>query len=196
MSADPPNRSQLESLDNEKLYEWAVIERLPYAQHVFSLRFTDLLRLSALRIVADLSLAEDVAADTLRRVFLHTHPPTVASVPAYLYRINRNAALNALNSLSRQRRFVESVSELPQSPAESVHSEEEDGLEAATQNVYADLRKALSRLRPDQCKALEMFYFDDLSYVEIAERLDTPVETIKSHLQNGRKRLRHLLTRV
>ncbi len=196
MSAEqPPSRELLQTLDNEELHYWAVVQRDTYAQHVFTVRFAPVIRLAALRFVGDVALAIEIEADTLRRVLMQANPVPLQSVAGFLLRVTRNSALNTLNDLTRKRRFVDSVDDFKDKDLKSVQSEEFVGLSLEDPDQYAQLQQALSQLRPDQCKALEMFYFEDLSYVAIADRLGVPVETVKSHLQNGRKRLLHLLKR-
>lgn len=53
--------------------------------------------------------------------------------------------------------------------------------------------EAVDELSPPQRAAVLLFYKQQLSCQEIAEVLETPVATVKSHLHRGRKRLRTLL---
>jgi RNA polymerase sigma-70 factor (ECF subfamily) len=41
--------------------------------------------------------------------------------------------------------------------------------------------------------ALTLFYFDDMKYTDIAEVLDLPLNTVKSHIRRGKDRLAALL---
>ena len=196
MSSTPPCRADMEALDNEALYRWAVLESHAYAQHVFRVRFEPLLQLVALRIVGEKVLAHEVAADVLRRVLMQQHPLAVQSVSSLLNRITRNTALTTLEQLGRRRRYEKTVGEFTESSLQNVELLTNDSLVDIDQALLPRLQQALQRLRPEQCKALELFYFHDLNYVAIASQLAIPVETVKSHLQNGRKRLRHLLSRA
>lgn len=55
------------------------------------------------------------------------------------------------------------------------------------------LQTAINQL-PDEFKlVLIMFYFEDCSYKEIAERLDIPIGTVMSRLTRAKGRLRYLL---
>lgn len=57
----------------------------------------------------------------------------------------------------------------------------------------ARVAAALQSLSPDQRAALEMVYFDAMTHVEISQRLDTPVGTIKSRIRQALIQLRKLL---
>ncbi len=55
------------------------------------------------------------------------------------------------------------------------------------------VRKALQQLDPHYRIALTLFYFDDMKYMDIAEVLDLPLNTVKSHIRRGKERLATLL---
>ena len=55
------------------------------------------------------------------------------------------------------------------------------------------VRKALQQLDPHYRIALTLFYFDDMKYTDIAEVLDLPLNTVKSHIRRGKERLATLL---
>ena len=196
MSAEPLRRHEIDALDNERLWRLAVVEADAYAQHVFAARFAPLVRLAALRIVGDAQMASEIEVETLRRVLMNAAAQEVHSVGAFLHAVTRNAALTALDQRGRHSRVVVAVSDFRSELHQSVHSDDDVGLTPERPLEHARLRAALERLRPQQCRALELFYFEELSYVAIAERLEITVEAVKSHLQNGRKRLHHLLTRA
>ena len=55
------------------------------------------------------------------------------------------------------------------------------------------VRQALSRVAPEQRRAIEMAYFGGFTYEETARRLDLPLGTLKSRIRSGLKTLRSLL---
>ncbi len=52
---------------------------------------------------------------------------------------------------------------------------------------------ALAQLEPHYRMALTLYYFDDMKYTDIAEVLDLPLNTVKSHIRRGKDRLATLL---
>jgi RNA polymerase sigma-70 factor (ECF subfamily) len=57
----------------------------------------------------------------------------------------------------------------------------------------AELRRALDGLSTPQRLALTLFYFDDLRYEDIAEVMNVPLNTVKSHIRRAKERLAQLL---
>lgn len=51
----------------------------------------------------------------------------------------------------------------------------------------------LAEKNPDMAKALKMFYFDEMSLLEIADILKIPVNTIKTKLHRGKNKIRQFL---
>ena len=67
---------------------------------------------------------------------------------------------------------------------------EEEAIRAQTQ---ATLASALGTLSAEQRAVLVLTYFHDLPYAEIARIVDCPVDTVKTRMFHGRRRLRAAL---
>jgi len=63
----------------------------------------------------------------------------------------------------------------------------------STGQTRAALLRALEGLSTEQRSVLVLAYFNDLPYAEIARIADCPVETVKTRVFHGRRRLRALL---
>ncbi len=55
------------------------------------------------------------------------------------------------------------------------------------------LEKAMAKLPPNDRLLIAGHYLDGVKYEELAEALDVPVGTIKTHLHRAKKQLRALL---
>lgn len=104
------------------------------------------------------------------------------SARSWLFAILRNCFLR-----ERQRRWPSLAANL---------SMNVDHVPAATRDDDADLdqlQKALNEL-PDAARlVVVMFYFEECTYQEIADRLEVPIGTVMSRLARARGRLRTLL---
>lgn len=74
-----------------------------------------------------------------------------------------------------------------------VNQESEEG-EDLDFNIE-QLEKAMSLLKDDQRKCIELFFIDNRSYKQIADELVIPVGAVKSYIQNGKRNLRIQLER-
>lgn len=60
-------------------------------------------------------------------------------------------------------------------------------------HFHSDLKMAISQLPDQQRTAVVLRYVHDYSYQEIAETMNLPINTVKSHLFRARKQLQELL---
>ena len=64
----------------------------------------------------------------------------------------------------------------------------------ADRETSAAVMRALGHLSHEQRNVIVLTYFHDLPYAEIAEIMDCPVDTVKTRMFHGRRRLRALLS--
>lgn len=114
---------------------------------------------------------------------LRKHP--VQHFRPWVHRVMRNRCLMRLRRQHPERPMVEV--DLVDDPTE----EEEAVLHEAT---LQRLEAAIEQLKDGQRQCIRLFYLDRLSYQQVSERTGLPVDQVRSHLQNGRRNLRILLT--
>lgn len=156
----------------------------------------------ARRVLRDPSLAEDAVAETYLHVWRKApqYDPERASVTGWLGMIARSRAVDL-----KRRRRVHRERALEDDPTtvagESAHGDGATEAADATTVVRAaydsermeQIREALASLSDDQRVAVECAFFEGLTHVEVAERLDTPLGTIKTRIRTG---IAHLRTRL
>lgn len=62
------------------------------------------------------------------------------------------------------------------------------------EKLVGDLNAALSRLNEAQRTCIRMFYFEEKTYREIASTTGFAEKQVKSHIQNGKRNLKNILT--
>ncbi len=146
----------------------------------------------ALRIVGDRAAAEDVLSDVFWRVWrrAETFDPRRGSPTAWLLTITRRRALDELRMGARRERRERSPDAMGEVPQERAPSQEGEALAG---EVQEHVREALSALPPEQRGPIELAYFEGLTHVEIADRLQEPLGTIKTRIRTGMQRLRESL---
>jgi RNA polymerase sigma-70 factor (ECF subfamily) len=144
----------------------------------------------AVKICNNRALAEDVVQEAFLSIWQRAgrFDPDRGSAAAYLFAAVHNKAVDAVRHEESLRRRQEGVGDIPaETDAEMV-------VEAAWLGVRRqEVRRAVSRLSPIQREALELAYFEGLTYTEVADKLGIPLGTAKTRLRDGMIRLRALL---
>lgn len=135
-------------------------------------------------------LADDLAQEVFCRAWQARHRYCErGTARAYLVRI----ADRLVCSHGRRTRRETTLSEETWKGVEPV-SKAEDPLKAVMQAEAAgQLAAALDRLSDVQQRVLLLRYYGQLSFSEIAETIDCPLNTTLSHCRRGLERLRRLL---
>ena len=138
---------------------------------------------------------KDEAEDLTQEVFLSLHDHHGAfdrargSLGAYLTTLTRSRAIDKLRSGSRRVRILRAQYEAePAMPSPATPMDE-----ASSRQTAARVRKALADLRPNERRALELFYYQGMTQAEIAEQLGAPLGTVKTWCRRGLLALRDVL---
>src|SRR6266496_5577741 len=145
----------------------------------------------------------DDAADLTQDAFIRL----VRALPQYtgesrfttwLYRLVVNLGRDELRRRGRQVPIAPPSDEPEeQDPIASVADDDRwaDPAQALdSQELRAEVRRALAQLDEHHRLVLTLYYFDDMKYTDIAEVLDIPLNTVKSHIRRGKERLAALLS--
>ncbi len=141
----------------------------------------------ALRVVRAEAIAEEVTQEVYLQVWRQatTFDPDRGSVKSWIATMAHRRAVDAVRRSQSARDRELKV------PADSPVA---DVAEMAILGDERDrVRAALSSLTDLQFQVIEMAYFGGLTYREVAERLETPVATVKTRIRDGLTRLRSAL---
>ncbi|MEL6441433.1 MAG: sigma-70 family RNA polymerase sigma factor [Cyanobacteria bacterium J06621_8] len=140
------------------------------------------------------------AEDLTQEIFLSLQVkakfnPNRGSFYTYLMMLTRSRTIDRLRSKRSQGNFWQNIGKLKDSVSQH---QSHTPMEVATIRERAALVKnALHSLSPNQRQVLELSYYESLSQGEIAERLNMPLGTVKTHSRRGllqlRKNLRNLI---
>lgn len=156
-------------------------------------RYSHLVFGLCLKYLKDEENARDAVLAIFEKLVTDLKTREVATFQHWLYAVSRNHCLEVLRSKGREekRRYVYHAENSVGMPEESEVISLAEIREAGLKN----LESAISRLNEDQRQCVEMFYLEEKSYKEITETTGYSLGEVKSHLQNGRKNLRLLLTK-
>jgi RNA polymerase sigma-70 factor (ECF subfamily) len=153
-------------------------------------RYASLVYGLALAILTSPQEAEDLTQD----IFLALsnkcdYDPARGSLNAYLVTLTRSRAIDKLRARGTKMRFLNRWSQVTDLHGSSGTPFDHLSLTECSRRV----REALAQLPEHQRQVLELAYYKDLSQTEIADRLKTPLGTIKTWTRTGLFTLRRAL---
>lgn len=152
----------------------------------------------AMSVLKDPDDAADLAQEAFVRLFRALPQYNGESrFTTWLYRLVVNLGRDELRKRGRQVPIIPAASEEDeQDPIASVADDDrwaDPALALDSRELRDDVRRALARLEEHYRLVLTLYYFDDMKYTDIAEVLDLPLNTVKSHIRRGKERLAALL---
>ena len=150
-----------------------------------------------LRMTHNPTDADDLTIETFGKAFcqLHTYTPS-NTFATWLFAIASNSGIDYI-----RRRRLETVSlsnismrnedETIEFPLPSDEANPEEALITTQRGEL--LREVVGQLKPRYRKIVQMRYFEELSYDEIAEKLKIPLGTVKIQLRRARMLLAEIL---
>jgi RNA polymerase sigma-70 factor, ECF subfamily len=136
----------------------------------------------ALRIVRDREQAEDVLHDAFVQVWEHaaSYQPALGSARGWLYTVVRHAALKAVRDPDRlQAMDTEALTTL----SDAQQAGAQDGDERAIDTD--SLERCLQRLDEAPRACVVHAFVDGYTHAQIAQRLNTPLGTVKSWIRRS-----------
>jgi RNA polymerase sigma-70 factor (ECF subfamily) len=154
-------------------------------EQMYRIVFTLIVRITNNRETAE-ELTLDVFHDVWRRA--SSYDPAGGSVVGWIMNQARSRAIDRLRFDHRKKRLTNDVdSPLPTTaandPEEACHLEEQSRL----------LRNALEVLTPEERRIIETAFFFELTYHEVATKLNQPLGTVKTRIRSGLGKLRQAL---
>lgn len=134
--------------------------------------------------------AYDAAMEIFESLYEKLNHHEIKSFKSWLYVVSRNHCLQQIRQqkkmtiLSLKEEYFSEI--FMENLAFQHHNDDKDELVAALPDM-------LNELPPGQQQCLSYFYFDHQTYEEISLKTNFSVKQVKSHLQNGKRKLKLLL---
>lgn len=159
-------------------------------------RYKDTIYFMLLKMLNNRSDAEDLTIEAFGKAFknLHQYSPTYA-FSTWLFKIASN---NCIDFLRKRKGITISIE------SDDEHSEMSEVARIKSKDLNPEeklirkqkailLQKVVRRLKPHYQELVELRYFREMSYEEIAEELNLPLGTVKAQLFRARQMLFKLI---
>jgi len=145
----------------------------------------------ALRIVRDQRDAEEIVQEVFSQAWRQSgrYSAGRGSVVAWMLTLTRSRAIDRVRGRRARPEATASETALADVPDNAPAADEQLAWAART----AQVRAALDSLPFLQRTAIELAFYEGLTHVEIAERLEQPLGTVKTRIRQGLLKLRDRL---
>lgn len=126
-------------------------------------------------------MAQEVAQDVLIKIYRNIHRiDAEKKLGPYLFTIARNEVVTRLRTKKDTLPLLETV----------IGTTEDSLIEMTFKKDLArNIKKLISTLKEGHRKVLQLYFFEDLSYKKIQEKLKLPLSTVKTRLRRAKAAL-------
>jgi RNA polymerase sigma-70 factor (ECF subfamily) len=190
-----PNLSEKAQVDFKLVQQAVQGDQKAYAELLS--RYKDSIYFMLLKMVNNRDDAEDLTIEAFGKAFknLHQYTPDFA-FSTWLFKIATN---NCIDFIRRKRKFTFSIDKSIESDSgqemqfeiKSPSLDPEEGM--IKKQKAALMRDVVQKLKPRYKRLVELRYFHERSYEEIADELQLPLGTVKAQLFRAREFLYQIL---
>jgi len=150
-------------------------------------RFLPLVFGTCMKYLKNEAKAQDASMDIFEHCAKKLKGTQVEHFKSWLYVVVKNHCLMQLRSEKKKKQVDFDQAEYS--------LEESNGYDFLKESQLQKLAQVLEELKPKQKACIELFFLKDKCYQEIADELDMDLKKVKSHIQNGKRNLKILLSK-
>lgn len=156
-------------------------------------RYTPLIFSTCFKVLNHAQDAEDVSHDVLLSVWkkADTYQPTKGTLVTWICTTARNRSIDRVRSFQRRSAMHDRFETRNEQEKPEARASGRDDLYRSDARTI--LESAVVELSPEQREVIELAYFEGLTQRQIAERLDSPLGTVKARIRRGLQRLRSMM---
>lgn len=179
-------KNKYNSLPDRKLVDFYKSANDMNALGVLFNRYAHLVASIAIGILKNEERAKDVVHEIFETIVTDLKKHDVKNFNAWIYSVTKFHCFK----IKKEPVATESSDEIES------NDEFEDILERELilQKRVETLKKSLAEIKPNQKDCIELFYFKGLSYKEISNKTGLTIKEVKSHIQNGKRNLKLLIS--
>jgi RNA polymerase sigma factor (sigma-70 family) len=158
-------------------------------------RYRDAIYYMLLKMVNNASDAEDLTVEAFGKAFknIAQYAPNYA-FSTWLFKIATNNCIDFIRKKKTSHVSLDYNNEEHERATKDIQAAVPDPEESLINDQKIKMMRSLvSKLKPRYRKLIELRYFSELSYEEIAEELELPIGTVKAQLFRARELLYNIL---
>lgn len=182
-----PGKTSAQRSDQELIDEFRSGTDLETLGELYS-RYMHLVYGVCLKYLKDRDESMDAVMHIFEKLVTEIPKHNIDNFPAWLHVVTKNHCLMYLRSKKSADQKMEEWVNDPSGFMEyhqEMHPVDEDGSQ-----MEKDLMDCIEKLKEDQKECIQLFYFSNKCYSEIAVSLGMEEKKVKSHLQNGKRNLK------
>lgn len=167
-----------------------VVARDHKAFEELSAKYSALIYSTAFKVLNHYEDTEDVMIEVLATIWkkADTYHPKKGSLVTWICTTTRNRSIDRVRSVQRRSALYDRFQE-------KVGGEAPEARTTGCEELYLSdarqvLQTAVVTLSSEQREVIELAYFEGLTQKQIAERIDSPIGTVKARIRRGVERLR------
>lgn len=167
-----------------------VAERDHRAFTELSEKYSALIFSTAFKVLNHYEDTEDVMNEVLATIWKKagTYHPKKGSLVTWICTTARNRSIDRVRSVQRRSSLYDRFEEKIEGDAPEASTTGRELLYLS--DARQVLQSAVVELSPEQREVIELAYFEGLTQKQIAERIDSPLGTVKARIRRGVERLR------
>lgn len=173
--------------DEVLLEKYRSTENLDYLGELFS-RYIHLVYGVCLKYLSDREISKDAVMQVFEKIIYETLNHDIHNFKSWLYVLTKNYCLmqiRSMDSTEKRKKIWQKDQNILMESEPEMHPIDKDHEE-----MTIALKECIEMLKTDQKQCIELFYFCNKCYVEIANELQIDEKKVKSHLQNAKRNLK------
>ena len=153
-------------------------------------KYSALIFSTAFKVLNHYEDTEDVMNEVLTTIWkkADTYHPKKGSLVTWICTTARNRAIDRVRSVQRRSALYDRFEEKLEGDAPEKRTTGREELYRS--DARQVLQNAVVALSPEQREVIELAYFEGLTQKQIAERINSPLGTVKARIRRGVERLR------
>ncbi|MBI4128446.1 MAG: RNA polymerase sigma factor [Parcubacteria group bacterium] len=140
------------------------------------------------RFTHERQTCEDLVSETLVKVYFNLDRcRNTERFPAWLFAIAHNTGVNWWKKIAKEREHTIALEDITHDIPDAGHVDVHEAAVHRDESIL--MEKALGELEEKYRYPLFLFYYEDFSYEEIAEILNLPLNTVKTHIFRAKRLL-------